>query len=133
MNIVSICALAIVSAVLSLTIRRHNQELSVLISIGAAVIILLSVIEYVIYSIDSVSDILSKANINSENIIILLKVMGICFVTEFACDCTKEAGMDALTGNIALAGKILVLVTSMPMFMQVLDVVSTLSGGEFSA
>lgn len=130
MSIVSICVVAIVSAILAITIRRHNQELSLLISVGAAVIILLSVIEYVLGSIETVSTIFAQANISSEYIIILLKVMGICFITEFTCDITKQAGMDALSGNIALAGKILVLVTSMPMFTEVLSVVTSLTGGD---
>ena len=130
MNIVSICVVAIVATVLSITIRRHNQELSLLIAIGAAVIVLLSVIEYVLTSIDTVSTILADANISSEYIIILLKVMGICFITEFTCDCTKQAGMDALCGNIALAGKVLVLITSLPMFTEVLSVVASLTGGD---
>jgi len=130
MNIVSICAVAIVSAILSITIKRHNSELAILISIGAAVVILISVIEYVLTGIDTVSDILAQANISAENIMILLKVMGICFITEFTCDCTKEAGLDALSGNIAIAGKILVLVTAMPMFTKILSVVTSLTGGE---
>ncbi len=129
MNIISICALAIISAILSLALKRHNSELSILISIGATVIILLSVIEYVLNSIDTVSTILLQADINSEYIMILLKVMGICFITEFTCDCTKEAGLLSLCSNIALAGKILVLITALPMFEQVLTVVTSLSGG----
>lgn len=130
MNILSICGVAIVSAVLIITLKRHNHELSILISIGAAVIILLSVIEYVVSSIDEVSTILSQAGISTQYVIILFKVIGICFLTEFTCDCTKEAGLDALSGNIALAGKILVLVTALPMFMEILSVVTKLSGGE---
>lgn len=130
MNIISICALAIVATVLSIALKRHNQELSILISIGSAVIILLCVLEYVLNSIDTISDIFAQANISTEYVIILLKVLGICFLTEFTCDCTKEAGLCSLSGNIALAGKILVLVTSTPMFMEILDVVVKLTGGE---
>ena len=130
MNIISICALSIVATVLILTVKRYNGELAILISISSAVIILLSVIEYVLFSIDTVSEILASANISSEYIMILLKVMGICFVTEFTCDSVKEAGLISLCSNIALAGKILVLITAMPMFKNVLNVVSALSGGE---
>lgn len=130
MDILSICGVAIVSAVFVITLKRHNAELSILISIGAAVIILLSVIDYVLNSLESVSTILAQANVNTEYVIILLKVMGICFLTEFTCDFVKEAGLDSLSGNIALAGKILVLVTSLPMFMEILSVVTKLSGGE---
>lgn len=129
MDILSICCVAIVTAVLSVTLKRHNQEISLLISIGGAVLILLSVISNVLSSIDAVSTILADCGISSDYIIILLKVLGICFITEFTCDCTKEAGLEVLTGNISLAGKILVLVTSLPMFTEVLQVVTTLTGG----
>ena len=132
MSIVSICVIAIISAILSITIRRYNQELSILVSIGASVIILLSVIEYLLTGIDTVVMMLEHANINAQYIIILLKVIGICFVTEFACDCTKEAGYDSLTSNIALAGRIVVLVTAMPMFKSVLTLVTSLSSGEMN-
>ena len=132
MSIVSICVIAIISAILSITIRRYNQELSILVSIGASVIILLSVIEYLLTGIDTVVMMLEHANINAQYIIILLKVIGICFVTEFACDCTKEAGYDSLTSNIAIAGRIVVLVTAMPMFKSVLTLVTSLSSGEMN-
>ena len=130
MNIISICALAIVSIVLSITIKKHNSELSLLVSVSSAVIILLCVIEYVVTSIDTVTDILVNADINPRNIMILLKALGICFITEFTCDCAKDAGMNVLSGNIALCGKILVLVTSFPMFKEILTVVTKLTGGE---
>lgn len=130
MNIISICALAIIGTVLTITLKRHNHELSILISIGSAVIILLCVLEYVLNSIDSISTIFAQANISTQYVVILLKVLGICFLTEFTCDCTKESGLLALSGNIALAGKILVLITAMPMFMEVLDIVVKLTGGE---
>lgn len=130
MNIISICALAIVSAVLALTIKRHNSELSILISIGAAVIVLLCVIQYALDSIDFVVTLLSKANVNSENIVILFKVVGICFLTEFTCDAVKESGFLSLSSNIALVGKILVLFTALPMFTEILTLVTSLVSGE---
>ncbi len=130
MDIVSICGLSIVATILTIALKRHNHELSILISFGSAVIILLCVLEYVLTSIDKVSSIFAQANISTQYVVILLKVMGICFLTEFTCDCTKESGLLALSGNIALAGKILVFITAMPMFMEVLDVVVKLTGGE---
>lgn len=130
MEIISICVVAIVSVVLSLTIKKHNSELSILISIGSAVVVLLCVVDYILTCVDFVTDILTGSQINPTNIMILLKALGICFVTEFTCDCAKEAGLHSLSGNIALCGKILVLITAMPMFKEILSVVTNLTGGE---
>lgn len=133
MDIFSICIIAIVSVVLVLCIKRHNQELAILISVGCSVIILLSLLRYLLESVDSIRTILSNSNINSKYIVILLKVLGICFITEFTCDTTKEAGLDSLTGNIALVGKVVVFTTAMPMFFDVISVVTSLCGGDVSA
>lgn len=130
MNIISICALAIVSCVLSLAIKRHNSELSVLVSIGAAVIVLMCVIQYTLDSMDFITSLLAKADVSSENVVILFKVVGICFLTEFTCDTVKESGLHALSGNIALAGKIVVLITALPMFTEILTLVTNLVAGE---
>lgn len=132
MSIISICIISIISIVLSLLVKRYNSELSLLISIGASVVILLSVIEYVLTGVQALTLMLSKANINSQYVLIILKVVGICFVTEFACDCAKESGFDSLSSNIALAGKIIVLITAMPMFESILDVVTSLSTGDLN-
>jgi stage III sporulation protein AD len=71
----------------------------------------------------------STADINVTYISILLKAMGICFITEFACDCCIDAGQKALAGNISLAGKIIVLVTAIPLYQDVLNTVLSLTGG----
>ena len=55
--------------------------------------------------------------------------MGICFVTEFACDICRDAGQSALASNVALAGKVMVLVTAVPLYSQILNTVLTLMGG----
>lgn len=128
-DIFAVCCIAVVTAILALTIRKHNKEIALLLSIGGGILILLSVIDCIVSSVSEISDILAQSMIKSEYILILLKVLGICFLTEFTCDCTKEAGMDVLTGNISLAGKIIVLMTSLPLFTEVLNTVVSLVTG----
>ena len=129
MNILSLCAIAIVSISLALVIKRYNPETALFISIGTGILILLSIINDIVLNIEDISDLLSDAAISKDYITILIKVLGICFLTEFTCDCTKEAGFDSLTNNISLAGKILVLIIAMPLFKEVISVVTTLCGG----
>lgn len=71
--------------------------------------------------------VLADGGINVEDVSILLKVMGICFVTEFTCDTVTEAGLLSLSTNISFAGKILVLMTSFPLFQNIIDVITSLN------
>lgn len=129
MNIVAICALAVVVTVVAVTLKRYNGEYSLLICIAGCIFIFLSLITSINYLFDTVNKILSNAGISITYITILLKALGICFITEFACDCCKDAGQTALANNVSLAGKVMVLVTAIPLYTEILNTVLTLTGG----
>lgn len=130
MNIASICVAAIVASILAIAIKRQNSEMSLIISICACIIILLAVLSNILSAIDFFSEILSKANISIDYVAVLLKVMGICFLTEFTADMCKDAGQSALSNNVALAGKVIVLIVAMPLFRDVLNIATGLLRGE---
>ncbi|MBR1731812.1 MAG: hypothetical protein IJ725_05215 [Ruminococcus sp.] len=128
MSILAISFVGVTTAVLSLSLRRHNAEISVAIAIIGSIIIFLSVLLNLSSVYETVSSILTVSSVNSAYIAILLKVVGICFLTEFASDCCMDAGQRALANNIAIAGKVLVLVTAMQLYKDVLDTVLDLAG-----
>lgn len=128
-DIVAVCGLGVVSAVLALTLKKYNRESALFLSIGAGVLMLLYVIRSSLSYFRDLSDIIASAGISEDYIVILLKVLGICFLTEFCCDAVSEAGLDSLSGNIALCGKILSLFCAMPLFSDLLSTVSALVGG----
>lgn len=126
MNILAICAAGIVAAVLALLLRRQSPQISLLISVGAGVVLLLTVIREVVLTADEIQAILNAGGISAEYIMILLKTLGICYITEFTCDTVTEAGLMSLSTNISFVGKITVLVTAMPLFRDILKTVSSL-------
>lgn len=128
MNILSICGLAIIAAVSALLLRKESPQSAILLSVGAGVIILLGISRDILSGVNEISAVMEQGGINSEGLIILLKVMGICFVTEFTCDCVSEAGMLSLSTNISFAGKVMVLFTSIPLFRDILYLITSLSG-----
>ena len=128
MSILAISFVGVTTAVLSLSLRRYNAEISVAIAIIGSIIIFLSVLLNLSSVYETVKSILSASSVSLNYISILLKVVGICFLTEFASDCCMDAGQRALANNIAIAGKLLVLVTAMPLYKDVLDTVLNLTG-----
>lgn len=126
MEILSLCAVAILTAVVALLLRRQSPQTALLLSIGAGTLIILSVLKNILLTTESVDTLLSAGGINSDYIVILFKVLGICFLTEFTCDTVTEAGMMSLATNISFAGKVIVLMTTMPMFRDMLSAISAM-------
>ena len=129
MDMIAICAAAIVSAVLALLLRHRSPQISLLISVGTGVVILLTVIRQMVLTADEVQGLLLSGGVSDEFIMILLKVLGICYITEFTCDTVTEAGMMSLSTNISFVGKLLVLVTALPPFREILSTVTELVNG----
>lgn len=126
MSIIAICAAAIISAVLALLLRHQSPQISLLISVGAGVIILLTVIRRTVLTADEVRAVLAAGGVSEEYVMILLKTLGVCYLTEFTCDTVTEAGLMSLSVNISLVGKILVLFTAIPLFRDLLSTVLSL-------
>lgn len=126
MTIITICGAAIVTAVLAVMLRSQSPHSAMLLSVAAGAIIILSLLKNLPDTLSGIQSVLSDGGIDTADIAILLKVMGICFVTEFTCDCVTEAGLLSLSTNISFAGKILVLLTSLPLFQNIISVIATL-------
>lgn len=126
MSILTICGAAVVTAVLAVTLRSQSPHSAMLLSIGAGAVMILSLIRSMPDTLSGISTILANGGIDGSDIAILFKVTGICFITEFTCDCVTEAGLLSLSTNISFAGKLLVLLTALPLFENLLNVVVTL-------
>lgn len=128
MSIFAVCGAAVVTAALALMIRSKSPQSALLLSVASGVVILLSVLKSIPATLSSIEAIFSGAGVDSAELLILLKVMGICFITEFTCDCVTEAGLLSLSTNISFAGKIIVILTALPLFERIIDVIRQLGG-----
>ena len=126
MNILTICILAIVAVILILTIKSKNSEIALMIGIACSVIILLAVLSQAVSVINTVNNIIAVSQISTSYIVILLKVIGICLLTEFAVNTCKDAGSQSIASNVSLAGKIIVTVTALPLYTDILNTVLSL-------
>ena len=123
MSIVAISAAAITAAVLALTLRPKNGEVALLLTAAASVIVLTSMLGQAASVINTVNSIVSASGISTGYVAILLKVIGICMLTEFTAGTCRYAGSSALAANVTFAGKILVTVTALPLYADILNTV----------
>ncbi len=126
MEIFGLCIIGIIAAVMALLLRRQSPQTALLLSIGAGTLIILSVVKNLVLTTQSISGLLQSSGINADYIVILFKVLGICFLTEFTCDTVTEAGMLSLATNISFAGKVTVLIAALPLFNDMIKAIATM-------
>lgn len=125
-QLLTLMSLGLVAAVMALTLRQHRPEFALLVSLGAAIFILAGVMEGILPVVEQIEKIVRSANMPAPYLQVLLKALGICFLTQIACDACKDAGEGAIGAKVELAGKVAILVVSLPLFAQVLVIVGDL-------
>lgn len=73
--------------------------------------------------IDGIGKIQSYIKVNQSYIQILIKILGITYVSEFSASLCKDAGHAAIAGQIELVGKLSILAVSMPILLALLDTI----------
>lgn len=129
MNVLAVCAAAVTASLVALLLKKNGSEFSFILSVSAVTLILVYVISSFATALDFVRTLADDSLIRTSYLEILLRCMGICFLTEFTCDCCKDASQSALSGVVLLCGRISVLIASMPLFTEFLNVSLELSGG----
>ncbi|WP_028509810.1 stage III sporulation AC/AD family protein [Ruminococcus sp. NK3A76] len=126
MNIIAICAVCIITALLCRVLAKDGAGFSALLSL-CAVIMIGAVFLY------NASDALSLAKrlydssvTDSKYFDIMIKGAGICIITKTASDSCRDCGENALASAAETAGRLAMLMTAMPLFSGVLSLVEEL-------
>lgn len=128
MDIFKIVATGIVGAILSLTIRKYNPEISLLVAVITGVIIFLNISDVLMELMTILKGLAEKSGINSVYLLLVIKVTGIAYISEFGVQLCKDAGENAIATKIELAGKVLIMVVSAPVILAVLEMALNLIG-----
>ncbi len=118
--------LALVAATLALVLRQYRPEYALLVSLISSVVLLGAVVAGAAQVVESISGMAQAANLPGEFTQILFKALGICIVTQLASDTCKDAGENAIASKVETAGKIAVLVISLPLFTRLIEITSSL-------
>ena len=118
--------LGIIIVILALQLKNIKSEYSVVIMIVGCVIIFFYSVSGIIKVVEILKKIINDIGINDEQIIILLKIMGISYIAEFVSDIAKDSGYSALSNQIQIYGKITILVVSVPILESLINCINGL-------
>lgn len=126
MGVFGICVLGVIGALLAICIKNVKPEYSALISIAICILIIISIVGKLSYIVEYLEIINEYLNLDNKYVFILLKMIGITYISEFAADICKDTGHAAIATQIQVFGKISILAVSMPIFTNLIDTIDAL-------
>ncbi len=124
MNIVQIVALALVAAILALTLKKYSPEVALIISLAASMIIFFSFMPQLTQAVQTVTTIGKRVNIESDYISIVLKIIGIAYIAELGSQICIDAGQSAIASKIEMAAKAFIIIIAAPIFLTLIDIIT---------
>lgn len=118
-----IIGFGILTAVCYVVVKPIKPEIAIFISlIGSCVILVLS-IDSLSGIINAIFNFAETAGIKSEIFSLVLKIIGIGYLTEFASNLCIDAGVTSISEKILFAGKICIAVVSLPIITNLLNII----------
>lgn len=124
MNMIQIAAIGLVGASLSLVLRNHKPEFSMMIGLGTAILLFLMILEPLRSVVDFLDLVDQQITHGKSYFLILLKVLAVAYLADFTAQICKDAGETAIADKVELAGKVIIFYLAVPVMMSVLELVN---------
>ena len=108
MEIIKIVGIALIALVIIIMLKQYRPEYAIFISILTGILILILVM-------DRLTGII--------NLIQLIKITGIAFLSEFAVSICKDSGEAAIASKIEIGSKIIIISMSIPIISSLLEII----------
>lgn len=126
MNIIAFVGAGVIGAVLSVVLKQYRPEFSIYISLVTGMIMLGALILIVSPMIESVLQLSELSTNGFKYSELLLKSLAICYITQLASESCKDAGEGSIATKIDFAGRCAILLLSMPLFTELVNIVKGL-------
>lgn len=119
---------ALTAVILAVTLKSIKAEYALIVSLACGILLLLWALSLTEPIFEQLSLLLDKTGLESEYTSILAKALGVSVCAQLAADACCDAGESAIGSKIEFAGKICLLLMSLPLFSRLLEMASEILG-----
>ena len=124
-DIFKIIGVAFITSLTSVLLRATKPELSFTVTVTGVIVILLFLIDSLKSTLAVFATIVKVTGIENGILKILLKIVGVGYITEFGAGILNDFGSNAVADKVVLGGKITIVMLSLPIIEGVLTMVSS--------
>lgn len=126
MDILKISMFGIAAVILALILKSYQPQYSQYISIAGCICIFIFVTTRLELIIGYVEKMQKMLHLDDVYMSMILKMIGVTYVAEFAANICKDSGYQTIAGQIELFAKLSVLVVGMPVILAFMETIGEL-------
>ena len=125
MDMIKIAMIGLAAALLAMQVKVGRPEYEIFITMAACLCIFFFLVTKLTIVIEAMNQIQGYIRLDSQYVAILLKMIGITYISEFASGICKDAGFHSIASQIDIFGKLSILLVSLPVLITLLETVES--------
>lgn len=121
-EVVKIIGVAFLTAITGILLKATKPELAFAVTVTGTIVCLLFLLDLLQNSLGVLSAIVSMTGIENGLVRILLKIVGVGYLTEFSAGILNDFGSAAIADKVTLGGKLAIVVLSLPILESLLTI-----------
>lgn len=128
MDIMKIIGVAFVTSVTAVILKSSKPELSFAVTVTGIIVILMFLVDALQNTLTVFSTIANVTGVENGLLKILLKIVGVGYITEFGAGILNDFGSNSIADKVTLCGKITIVMLSLPVVESLLQLVNGFLG-----
>lgn len=120
MEIIKIIGVGFITTLVTILLKSTKPELAFAVTVTGVIVILLFIVDMLKGTISIFTELTNVAGIEDGLVRILLKIVGVGYVTEFSAGVLQDFGNQSLADKVVLGGKLSILILSLPIIQSLL-------------
>ena len=123
MEIFKIIGIALICVVAIIILKQFKPELTIFVTIAGTLVIILMLLNEFTTVLDSFKNLITLTKLDNELFVCVLKIVGVGYISEFGANICADAGSSSLADKVIFAGKITILIMSIPIINNLIDLI----------
>ena len=123
MEIFKIIGIGFITSITAILLKGTKPELSFAVTITGVIVILLFVVDALRGTMELFTSISQMTGVENGVLKILLKIVGVGYITEFGAGILQDFGSGSLADKVSLAGKIAIVALAIPILESLLSLI----------
>ena len=125
---VKVLILAVVGVVFIVLLKEKTAGLSFLLMLAICMLLMFYTLDYGVILLDGLKIFEAYFDSSGYYIKLILKMVGITYLCEFGTQVCKDTGQGAIATQVELFGKIMVLITGLPILLAIIEKLVSFEG-----
>lgn len=126
MEIIKIVGIGLITVFTIMIVKPIKPEVSIIIGLCGGILLLTQTINYILEVVATFTGLFDKTGLNSNLLSIVLKIIGVGYLTEFSASLCNDSGNTSIGDKILFAGKVIILFIALPIITNIIEIIMRL-------